>query len=215
MAYCDFGPGTGFPIPRLLRHIHFHVSIWWIQPSGFLTLLFLCHVFERREWYCIVFKGKSSHSCWDFHITLVPRLLSNKRMPICIACPISLRRKKPHEKQSNLYQTASGSQFFKQMIQKDSFVEKQIKRKTSFQIPHYTPVEIKQISRSGQNWFQLTIYIPSTQLFLTKVISKLLTRNFFPSYKLVFWRPNQCSLKSSFLSLKAICLWPLVKKGKT
>lgn len=47
--------------------------------------------------------------------------------------------------------TASGSQFFKQMIQKDSFVEKQIKRKTSFQTPHNTRVKIKQISRYGQN----------------------------------------------------------------
>lgn len=47
--------------------------------------------------------------------------------------------------------TASGFQFFKQMIQKDPFIEKQIKRKTSFQTSHYTRVEIKQISRSGQN----------------------------------------------------------------
>lgn len=105
-AYCDFGPGTGFPIPGLLRHIHFHVGIWGVQPSCFFTLLPLRHVLERREWHCIIFEGKGSHSCWDFHITLVPRLFSNERMPISIACSISLGEgEKPHLKKSILYQT--------------------------------------------------------------------------------------------------------------
>lgn len=89
-AYCDFGPGTSFPVPRLFRHIHFHVRIWGVQPSCFLTLLSLCHVLERRERYSIILKGESSHSCWDLHITLVPRLLSNERMPVCIACSVAL-----------------------------------------------------------------------------------------------------------------------------
>lgn len=152
MAYCDFGPGTGFSIPRLLRHIHFHVGIWWVQPSCFLTLLSLCHVFERREWHCIIFKGKSSHSCWDFHITLVPRLFSNERLPVSIACSIPLREEKNHIWSNKTCAKHSIWMLILQTNDSERLLCCKTKGETSFQTPHYTRVEIKQISRSDFSW---------------------------------------------------------------
>lgn len=147
MTYCDFGPGTGFTIPRLLRHIHFHVSVWGVQPSCFFTLLSLCHVLERREWHCVILKGKSSHSCWDFHITLVPGLLSNERMPVSIACSIPLRKKKTNLKQSNMYQTQH--LFFKQMIKKTPLLQN--KGENIFQTPHNLHITLELILSKFQD----------------------------------------------------------------
>lgn len=125
-AYRDFGPGTSFPVPRLLRHIHLHVSIWWIQPSCFFTLLSLCHELEGREWSTVIFKGEGSHGCRDLHVTLVPRLLSDQRMPVRIACSVALWEATATLKQASLYQQSTRCYSIKQMIQKESPDERHV-----------------------------------------------------------------------------------------
>lgn len=70
-AYRDLGPGTGFSIPGLLRHIHFQVRVGGVQPSCLFPLLLLRQELQWGQWDCIIFKGKGSHSGWDLNVTLV------------------------------------------------------------------------------------------------------------------------------------------------